>query len=458
MEEYTQITLDQWVQWKEDIRRKLQETAGNFVYIGYRLKQIRDSGMYDGCADIFEFARKEYGLTESTVSRFISINEQYSEGGNSLELREEYRGLNYSVLSEMLTLPEQDRQLITSNTTVKDVRELKRFGRQEPDVAAGTEESEYTPLQKCIIDYFRDKKDRLDGAMDALNDWDLKTAAEKINPGGNATHKKGIIFLFLYDFENGVKYKSLMEVKPVVMTWDEFCEEVIKIYGAYYLENASVWSEFYEKPEENQTVATSQEAEENVGKVEEESAVATSQETEKNDTKQEVKKEKKTERNSTVEAGVPEEIGPEKLPKGDKWNKESWKEPEKKEHRPVKLPQADAQYNYPVGETIAKEIRGGLRFLILRTKDPYRVGNTVHLLEHKDGEETGEVLDIKITYLVDDHGGLTPGYVALQFELLPPAEKQIPGQMTIGEMNEQENQDEAGEKTGIYSEGPESDT
>lgn len=66
MEEYTQITLDEWTSWKEDIRRKLAETAGNFVYIGYRLKQIRDSGMYDGASDIFEFAQKEYGLGKST--------------------------------------------------------------------------------------------------------------------------------------------------------------------------------------------------------------------------------------------------------------------------------------------------------------------------------------------------------------------------------------------------------
>ena len=53
METYEQITLDQWVQWKEDIRQKLAETAGNFVHIGYRLKQIRDSGILDGAADIF---------------------------------------------------------------------------------------------------------------------------------------------------------------------------------------------------------------------------------------------------------------------------------------------------------------------------------------------------------------------------------------------------------------------
>ena len=59
-QEYTQITINEWMQWKEDIRTKLQETAQNFVYIGYRLKQIRDSGMLDGAADIFEFANNEY--------------------------------------------------------------------------------------------------------------------------------------------------------------------------------------------------------------------------------------------------------------------------------------------------------------------------------------------------------------------------------------------------------------
>ena len=119
MEEYRQITLDEWTQWKEDIRRKLAETAGNFVHIGYRLKQIRDSGMYGGAADIFEFAEKEYGLGKSTVSRFIAINEKYSEGGNSLSLKEEFRNFSSSKLSEMLTLPDSEVALITEKTTGK---------------------------------------------------------------------------------------------------------------------------------------------------------------------------------------------------------------------------------------------------------------------------------------------------------------------------------------------------
>ena len=199
MEEYTQITIDEWMQWREDIRRKLSETAENFVHIGYRLKQIRDSGMLDGASDIFEFAQKEYGLGKSTVSRFIAINEKYSEGGNSLELREEYKNFSSSKLSEMLTLPDNECQLITEKTTIKEIREFKNFIKNEPETAenpgqtaeepeteeektaagleqtkedteeaaeqpeivenpGAREEIKYSDFQKCIIDFFKDKK------------------------------------------------------------------------------------------------------------------------------------------------------------------------------------------------------------------------------------------------------------------------------------------------------------
>lgn len=299
MEEYTQITLDEWLSWKEDIRRKLQETAGNFVHIGYRLKQIRDSGMYDGCQDIFEFAQKEYGLSKSTVSRFIAINEKFSEGGNSLELRAEFRGIGSSKLSEMLTLPDADCMLITERTTVKEIRELKEFNRQEPPADAQEEASEsccdvatespsaivnteaeadpeipekasgqqendntvrtYTPLQKCIIDFFSGsaRRQALCQVMDILTgeatEGGLKTAAEAVNPGNYFTHKKGLVFLFLYDWNQGVKYKLMTASEPISMSWPEFLREIQDIYLPAYEKNPEdVWAEFYEKPEQKE--------------------------------------------------------------------------------------------------------------------------------------------------------------------------------------------------------------
>lgn len=318
MEEYTQITLTEWMSWKEDIRQKLQETAGNFVHIGFRLKQIRNSGMYDGAADVFEFAQKEYGLSKSTVSRFIAINEKFSEGGNSLELREEYRNIGSSKLSEMLTLPDADCTLITEKTTVREIRELKEFNRQEVpeeylesetkeqpegccDVATempgdivntvsedNSEDIEdreqqeednrfyqqqntdqehpvsYTPLQKCIIDFFKDeeKKERLIKAMGMLmaTEERLKEAADIVNPGSYCTHRKGLVFLFMYDWQQGVKYKVMGAPEPVSMTWTEFLREIQEIYLNAYSENPeNVWEEFYGSGEKTEQQAEKQE-------------------------------------------------------------------------------------------------------------------------------------------------------------------------------------------------------
>lgn len=258
MEEYTQITLDEWTSWKEDIRRKLAETANNFVYIGYRLKQIRDSGMYDGATDIFEFAEREYGLGKSTVSRFIAINTKYSEGGNSLEMKEEFKNFSSSKLAEMLTLPDNEIELITEKTTIREIRELKNFNNreipgemtgqeQEKPEMTGQETSEpvWTPLQKCLIDYFKDREEMLNGIM-ACMEADppaYKEAAERMAPSGQASHKKGLVFLFLYDWNTGVKYKLLTQPAPVSMTWQELLNEIYRIYGSCPPEN--VWGTFY---------------------------------------------------------------------------------------------------------------------------------------------------------------------------------------------------------------------
>lgn len=286
-----QITLNEWMEWKEDIRRKLQETAENFVYIGYRLKQIRDSGMLDGAADIFEFAQREYGLGKSTTSRFIAINEKYSEGGNSLELKEEFRRFSSSKLSEMLTLPDNECQLITERTTIKEIRELKNFSKeqvQQDDME--NEEVVYTPLQKCIIDFFKEpqKAEMLNKVMEnlVLPFPRFQEAAELMNPSGQSSHKKGIIFLFMYDYSTGVKYKDLTLPEPVSMSWNEFLEKVYEIYCGYECIDKTIHEAFYGKIEEEKEPEKvveieeqkSQETEQNQGF---EGSVATSQQEEK---------------------------------------------------------------------------------------------------------------------------------------------------------------------------------
>lgn len=260
MEEMQQITIDQWMDWKEDIRRKLAETTRNFVYIGYRLKQIRDSGMFGGAEDIFDFAAKEYGLGKSTVSRFIAINEKFSEGGNSLELKEKYREMGSSKLTEMLALTDAECDMITERTTVAQIRELKEFNRQEPEEEKGQEKEEdilhtWTPLQKCIIEYFRGKKEMLDEAMGYIAGGDYKQAAEAISPNGSTTFKKGIIFLFMYDYETGVKYKKFGTNDVTLMSWSDFIVEICEIFWPDYSMGINGYDALYKVPEQKKEKA-----------------------------------------------------------------------------------------------------------------------------------------------------------------------------------------------------------
>ncbi|MDE7045148.1 MAG: hypothetical protein K2O97_09105, partial [Acetatifactor sp.] len=151
-----------------------------------------------------------------------------------------------SKLSEMLTLPDNEIQLITERTTKREIRELKEFNRQE--IGHGTGEGsgqDGTPLEKCLIDFFRDKEEMLNGIMGYLgaDPPGYREAMERMNPSGQASHKKGIVFLFLYDWATGIRYKLLTQPEPVSMTWSDLLQAVFRIYGGYEKEN--IWQDFY---------------------------------------------------------------------------------------------------------------------------------------------------------------------------------------------------------------------
>ena len=79
---------------KETLGAELRASAEGFVRIGYLLKQARDTDiLYEsGYKNLTEFAQAEYGLTKDIVSRYIAINDKYSENGYSDQLKDEFRG------------------------------------------------------------------------------------------------------------------------------------------------------------------------------------------------------------------------------------------------------------------------------------------------------------------------------------------------------------------------------
>ena len=118
---------------KDILREKLDYMKKNFIAAGYYMKYIRDHELFreDGYESIWEFAEDNYGIKKSTASRWMSMNDKFSQGGNSPVLAEEFRDFEKSQLQEMLYLDDKQIETVTPDMTVKEIREVRKPAEPE---------------------------------------------------------------------------------------------------------------------------------------------------------------------------------------------------------------------------------------------------------------------------------------------------------------------------------------
>lgn len=114
-------------EFKAELDAEMNRVANGFVRIGYALKVARDTSiLYEsGYTSVVAFAAGEYNLDKSQVSRFIAINDKFSEGGYSDRIQEQYAAFGYAKLSLMLNLPDEVNELLTPDLSKADVRAIK---------------------------------------------------------------------------------------------------------------------------------------------------------------------------------------------------------------------------------------------------------------------------------------------------------------------------------------------
>lgn len=117
------------------IKNDMTNVARSCISIGFHLKAVRDRELFRemGYGSLWEYAADQFGLSMSSASRYIAINDQFSVGGNTPQLQPEYRNFSKSQLQEMLNMsPEQIGQ-VTEDMTVKEIRKLKKPETAEPE-------------------------------------------------------------------------------------------------------------------------------------------------------------------------------------------------------------------------------------------------------------------------------------------------------------------------------------
>ena len=254
-----QLTLSEYQQRKEIIRQQLSQTVESFLIIGHQLREIEETQSYklEGYASLSDMAKAEFNLRRDTVSRFMDISAKLTVDGNGVELLPELKGLTYSKLQDVLTLPVTDYELLTPQSKVSEIRELKAFNKADATKeilearSAPAEETVLSPLRRCIRDFFKEPDNRtlLNHIMNtiALSEYAEpesydRQICEEMNPAGSRTHKKGLIYLFMYSYETGIKYKKMGKPLPDKMTWHEFIQEIAGTFAGYRDETGETWN------------------------------------------------------------------------------------------------------------------------------------------------------------------------------------------------------------------------
>ena len=192
------VTYRGYREYKTELDTELQKSAEGFVKIGYLLKLARDTEILreSGYNNVNDFAKAEYGIDKTMVSRFISINDRFSEGGNSPELKERYRGLGYAKLTIMLQLPDAINEEISpafSKTEVQTIKEEYDEEKKKTDLEVLMErvpenEVEENNLTKAVRQIGHDNPEvylEIHKAMKAKSIEDLQ---EALAPAGESIY------------------------------------------------------------------------------------------------------------------------------------------------------------------------------------------------------------------------------------------------------------------------------
>ncbi len=134
------------------IKSDMTNVARSCVSVGFHLKVIRDRELFRdaGYDTLWDYAADQFGISKSSASRYMEINDRFSIGGNTPMLQKEYKDFSKSQLQEMISLSPEQARKVTAKTTVKQIREMKTPKKkvEEPVVVVEQKETSGQVLEK----------------------------------------------------------------------------------------------------------------------------------------------------------------------------------------------------------------------------------------------------------------------------------------------------------------------
>lgn len=276
-----EIVTGTYLEYKKTLDAELTKTAESFVKIGYLLKVARDTEVLkeSGYATVAEFAKSEYGLSKDIVSRYIHINDRFSENGYGETLDAKYKGFGYSKLAEMLTLPDNIADALDPKMTREQIQEVKKEVKEEQkvtDLEVLMEEKRpeqielKTDLERFIHQYGHDNKKNFKALSAAEADKEnyIEKILDVLAPTGVNTvfvriAGRGKIMLSIKGKEEKPELLDTRANTTVSYTWGEVADAIGYVYKDGTKE---AWESLYGEPFEKEEKKAEESKEKEPGK------------------------------------------------------------------------------------------------------------------------------------------------------------------------------------------------
>lgn len=120
------VSYSSYIEFKQALDAEMLRTAEGFVRIGYLLKMAEETNILQdsGYRNVNEFAKAEYGIDASQVSRFINIHERFGVPGE-MRLQDRYTSHGVAKLGIMLTLPDEINEEISADYSKAEINQIK---------------------------------------------------------------------------------------------------------------------------------------------------------------------------------------------------------------------------------------------------------------------------------------------------------------------------------------------
>ena len=359
----------------------------------------------------------------------MKIYEKYSVPGDTPELRDEYKDFNQSQLTEMLQIPEEDHEMLRPEGNKEDFRELKRFNKENdsnPENLWSWKEAK-TPEEKlkaAIQEFFRENKETLNDLYG--KNLSVEEFAEEICPSGSRSYRKVTVFLMFYTLEQGVMVKIFGEA-PAKMTDQELTEHIKQIFDAAAA-GEETWDNYFGEcnAEPNKTLGEAdhsgedtvmvpgqnmeipEQAQPNMGQEDDISGQDNIQNHPEYMPEPKVAPAQRTEEQKYNDRQA-------RLDRESKKKLQEQEDKEKMQHLPSDEPKKTKQLRM-ASSYYDDILTGNMRFWFCKD-DHFHIGDSLNLMEFKEGRHTGRTIQTEVTYILNDYTGLEDGYCILSIKV-----------------------------------------